>query len=92
MNPDEFEQYLGLRGSDTSPFATEPRKISAIDQMLAGTLTGVVEDSYGNEGPIEESKDENKYPAGGPNSMFDSFDQEEKRLVEELAASEKARK
>lgn len=50
MTPDEFEQYLGLRGpspDDMSPFALEPRKgTTAIDKMLAGELAGGLEDSY----------------------------------------------
>ena len=50
MNPDEFEQYLGLGGpaNYTNPYASESsqRASSAFDKVLAGEFQGDIEDSY----------------------------------------------
>lgn len=103
MNPEEFEQYLGLRGpDDPSSYATAPqaRKITALDRIVSGELHGMVEDSYSQ--PVvsaaahnsigRETITDSKGEAKPPGSMFDSFDQEEKRLIDQLAASEQTRK
>ena len=104
MTPDEFEEYLGLAGTegplgamDNAMYGTEPQRnnSSAIDRMIAGEFQGAIDDSYSHQ-PVISAKNDNEELRGenndcGPSSMFDSFDQEEQRLVDQLAASERSK-
>ena len=112
MNPDEFEEYLGLADKNLQGVAagnyannefyyTEPQKESSssvVDRILEAEYQNA-EESY-SHAPIVSAnhlqemiendpitQDANA-EAAGPSSIFDSFDQEEQRLVEQLSAAE----
>ena len=96
MNPDEFEQYLGLQGTGSGfdhqqfYYGTEPQRDRDFTEP---ELVQADEESQQSQPVVSAAMDgDHDDRSKHPSSIFDSFDQEEKQLVEQLTATERSSK